>query len=174
VSSSPPPSEPRPALPITTSVLFANVANFFALGCGLGMARKAPGTVGTLLGVPLLWLMPQPLWLYLLVVVLLFIFGVWCCEKCSQHLGVHDHGGIVWDEVVGYLITMIALPKTFVWILAGFIVFRVFDIIKPWPISYLDKRIHGGLGIMIDDVLAGLFAAIALQAAYRILPILIT
>lgn len=154
---------------VPPKALFANVANFFALGMGLGLAPKAPGTFGTLLGIPVLLLMPENLWIYLVVLVLLYVFGVWCCDECSKYLGVHDHGGIVWDEVVGYLVTMIALPVTWQWMLAGFIVFRIFDILKPWPISWVDRHVHGGSGIMIDDVLAGVFAAVTLHGAYWLL-----
>jgi len=142
----------------------SGTANFIALGGGLGLAPKAPGTFGTLLGIPLLFLMPTNLAAYLLVVVLLFALGVWSCDACARNLGVHDHPGIVWDEVVGYLITMIAVPKTFLWVVAGFIVFRFFDILKPWPIGWVDKHVHGGLGIMLDDVLAAFFSLIAIQA----------
>ncbi len=153
--------------PVPVKALFASVANFFALGFGLGLAPKAPGTFGTLAGLPLLLVMPSTFGSYLLVVLVLFAFGVWCCDVCTRYLGVHDHGAIVWDEVVGYLITMVALPVTWPWMLAGFVVFRFFDIIKPWPISWLDRRVHGGLGIMVDDVLAGIFAAVTLQVVYR-------
>ena len=141
----------------------SGTANFIALGAGLGLAPKAPGTFGTLLGIPLLFLMPGNLMLYLVVVALLFVLGVWCCDVCAKNLGVHDHPGIVWDEVVGYLITMIAVPKTFLWVVVGFIVFRFFDILKPWPIGWVDKHVGGGLGIMLDDVLAAVFSLIVIQ-----------
>lgn len=154
---------------VSHNALFASLANFFALGCGLGLVKKAPGTFGTLLGIPLLLCMPDNAWLYLLVVVLLFLFGIWCCGSCANHLGVHDHGAIVWDEVVGFLITMFLLPVSIGWIIAGFVVFRFFDIIKPWPISVLDKRVHGGFGIMVDDALAGLFALVTLHVIHRLL-----
>jgi phosphatidylglycerophosphatase A len=143
----------------------SGTANFIALGGGLGLAPKAPGTFGTLLGIPLLFLMPSNIVAYLAVVVVLFTLGVWVCHACAKSLGVHDHPGIVWDEVVGYLITMIAVPKTLLWVVVGFILFRIFDILKPWPISWVDKQVHGGLGIMLDDVLAALFALIVIQAA---------
>ena len=146
--------------------LFASFANFFALGWGLGLAPRAPGTFGTLLGIPLLLLMPDNLVLYTGLVIVLFVFGVWCCEECSRYLGVHDHGGIVWDEVVGYLVTMIALPQSWLWLLAGFVAFRFFDIIKPWPIGWLDRHVTGGVGIMIDDIVAGLMAAATLHILY--------
>jgi len=154
---------------LSTKSLFAHPANFFALGGGLGLAPKAPGTFGTLLGIPLLFLMPQNLAAYLVVVLVLFAFGVWCCHVCARELGVHDHPGIVWDEVVGYLITMVMLPRTALWVLAGFVVFRIFDILKPWPISWVDRQVHGGLGIMLDDVLAAVFSVVVLQIAFRLL-----
>lgn len=138
-------------------------ACFFALGAGLGLSPKAPGTVGTLLAIPLLFLMPQSVLAYLLVVAVLFAFGVWCCDVCARELGVHDHPGIVWDEIVGYLLVMVAVPRTLVFVVAGFILFRIFDILKPWPIRWVDKRIHGGIGIMLDDVLAAVFAGLVLQ-----------
>ncbi|MDB4223730.1 phosphatidylglycerophosphatase A [Granulosicoccus sp.] len=143
----------------------SSTANFIALGGGLGLAPKAPGTFGTLLGIPLLFLMPANLVAYIVVVVVLFVLGVWCCDVCAKNLGVHDHPGIVWDEVVGYLITMMAVPKTFLWIVVGFAVFRFFDILKPWPIGWVDKHVHGGLGIMLDDVLAAVFSLIVIQIA---------
>lgn len=154
---------------IPPSALWANPANFLALGAGLGLAPKAPGTFGTLLGIPLLLLMPQDLSVNVLVVFVLFAVGVWLCDQCATSLGVHDHPGIVWDEVVGYLITMLAVPRTIGWIVAGFVVFRLFDILKPWPISWVDKQVKGGLGIMLDDVLAAVFAAIVMQIALRLL-----
>ncbi|MFK8078722.1 MAG: phosphatidylglycerophosphatase A [Granulosicoccus sp.] len=154
---------------VPVKALFASVANFFALGMGLGLAPKAPGTFGTLLGIPVLLLMPINFWMYVGALVVLYLFGVWVCNECSKYLGVHDHGAIVWDEVVGYLVTMIALPLTWQWMLAGFLVFRLFDIVKPWPISWVDRHVHGGSGIMIDDVLAGIFAAATLHTAYWLL-----
>jgi len=155
-------------LRIEPKAVLQSPANFFALGAGLGLAPKAPGTFGTLLGIPLLFVMPQSTVAYLAVVMLLFAFGVWCCHRCADTLGVHDHPGIVWDEVVGYLLVMVAMPRTAVWVVAGFILFRFFDILKPWPIGWIDKRIHGGLGIMLDDILAAVFSAIVLQIAFRL------
>jgi len=89
--------------------------------------------------------------------------GIYLCGKTADALGVHDHGGIVWDEIVGYLITMIAVPLDWKWVLVGFILFRIFDIWKPWPIKWVDSKVSGGLGIMLDDVLAGIFAAVGLH-----------
>lgn len=155
-------------LPIPPSAVIASPANFLALGGGLGLAPQAPGTFGTLIGIPLLFLMPDSLPYYLLVTLVLAIVGVWCCHVCARDLGVHDHPGIVWDEVIGYLITMVAMPRSVVWVLVGFMLFRIFDILKPWPIRWIDQRVEGGLGIMLDDVLAGVFAAICLQIIYRL------
>ena len=117
-----------------------------------------------MIAVPLYLLLVQlpPVW-YLLAVLLAFGFGVFLCEYTSRALGVHDHPGIVWDELVGYWITMIAVPAEWLWILVGFVLFRVFDIWKPWPVRIADKTLKGGFGIMIDDVLAGVYALICLH-----------
>jgi phosphatidylglycerophosphatase A len=152
---------PVRALPL--SAPFVSVANFFALGFGSGLAPKAPGTFGTLLGVAIFLITPASLTLYIAAVAGMFCLGVWCCHRCAIQLGVHDHPAIVWDEVVGYLIVMISVPRTLSWIVAGFVIFRFFDIIKPWPIGWVDRHIHGGLGIMLDDVLAAAYSAIVMQ-----------
>jgi phosphatidylglycerophosphatase A len=137
-----------------------------SLGLGLGAAPWAPGTFGTLLGIPCWWLMKDlPLALYLGVLALLFAAGVWACHYTARALGVHDHPAIVLDEVVGFLVAMIAAPAGWLWVVAGFVLFRLFDIWKPWPIRWLDSRVHGGLGIMLDDVVAGAYALAALQLA---------
>jgi len=144
--------------------VWRNPVHFLAFGLGSGASPKAPGTAGTLAAVPLWYLLAQtPLTIYLLLVLGAFVIGIWLCGRTSRDLGVHDHGGIVWDEFVGYWITMIAVPVDWIWALAGFILFRLFDILKPWPIGPVDRRIHGGLGIMLDDVLAGIMAAGVLQ-----------
>jgi len=148
---------------VTKAQLLANPANFLALGAGSGLAPKAPGTFGTVAAIPLFLLMPYSLPIYLLIVLLLFVLGVWLCDTCANNLGVHDHPAIVFDEWVGYLITMIAVPRSLALIALGFVLFRLFDVLKPWPIGLADKRVSGGLGIMIDDVIAGLFAAITLH-----------
>ena len=150
--------------------VWRNLWHFLAFGFGSGLAAKAPGTWGTLVGllfVPLLqmWVLP----LALAVILVATLFGVWLCGKVAEDLGVHDHGGIVWDEIVGIWITLILLPAHWTWWLAGFVVFRLFDIFKPWPISVLDRKVSGGLGIMLDDVLAAVFAAGVLLAAQWLL-----
>jgi phosphatidylglycerophosphatase A len=103
----------------------------------------------------------QPLALmpYLAVVALLFLVGIPICAHTANRLGVHDHPGIVWDEIVGYLVTMAFAPAGWLWVAAGFVLFRLFDIVKPWPIRWCDRKVHGGFGIMLDDLLAGVFAA---------------
>ncbi|MGD2117283.1 MAG: phosphatidylglycerophosphatase A [Chromatiales bacterium] len=136
-----------------------NPLHFLAFGFGSGLAPKAPGTLGTLAAVPLYWfLSPADLYWYLLVCVLVFAIGVPICGRASSDLGVHDHSGIVWDEIAGYFVTMIAIPQSLFWATVGFMLFRLFDIWKPWPISWLDRRVSGGFGIMVDDLLAGLMA----------------
>ena len=137
---------------------------FIAFGFGSGLSSKAPGTVGTLVGIPFVLVFAGlPNWAYLLVTALLFVFGIWLCGLASRKLGVHDHGGIVWDEIVGMMITMIAVPISWWTLLAGFVLFRLFDILKPWPIKVADERIGGGFGIMVDDLLAGLYALLVLH-----------
>lgn len=144
--------------------IFRNPVHFFALGFGSGCAPKAPGTFGTLAAVPL-YLLAQalPLWAYSLLTALGFVAGVWICGRAARDLGVHDHPAIVWDEVVGYFITMTAAPPGGLWIVVGFGLFRLFDILKPWPIRQADQRIGGGFGIMLDDLLAAVYAGLALQ-----------
>jgi len=148
---------------VTKAQLLANPANFLALGAGSGLAPFAPGTFGTIAAIPLAMLMPANLALYALVVVVLFVAGVWLCDACANNLKVHDHPAIVFDEWVGYLITMIAVPRSLWFLALGFVLFRIFDVLKPWPIGMADKRVSGGLGIMVDDVIAGVFAAASMQ-----------
>lgn len=153
------------------SSIWRNPVHFLAFGFGSGAMPFAPGTFGTLVAIPVFLLMaPLGLWAYLAITLLLAIIGVWLCHVTARDLGVHDHSGIVWDEIVGYLVTMIAVPQTWQMIVLGFVLFRIFDIFKPWPIGWIDKRVQGGLGIMLDDVLAGIFAALVLQMLLQIVP----
>ena len=136
---------------------------FLAFGFGSGLVPRAPGTAGTLAAIPLyLWFSQYPLTIYLVLVFLVSVTGVWICRQASARLGVHDHPGIVWDEIAGFLITMIPASDSWIWMVAGFVLFRLFDIWKPWPIAWADRELKGGLGIMLDDVLAGGFAAVIL------------
>jgi phosphatidylglycerophosphatase A len=143
--------------------LLRNPVLFAAFGFGAGLSPKAPGTMGTLVGIPVylvLGHLSQPLWWS--AVIMMCLFGIWICDRASKQLGVADHPGIVWDEIVGFLITMSAVSFSWINVLAGFLLFRLFDIAKPWPISYLDRHIKGGLGIMLDDIAAGICAATVL------------
>ena len=145
---------------VRSRVSLANPVHFLALGFGSGLAPKMPGTFGTLAALPLVVLLYYyaSFSVYLIVTILVSIVGVWICGRTADDMGVHDDSSIVWDEVAGMLITMLAVPLSWQTLLVGFMLFRFFDILKPWPISYLDRHVHGGFGIMIDDVLAGLFA----------------
>ena len=140
---------------------------FLALGFGSGLAPKAPGTFGTLAAIPLFLLLTllSPLF-YLFVVALLSIAGIYICGKAAEDVGVHDHPAIVWDEFIGFFITMFMIPVSWQSILVGFLLFRLFDIVKPWPISFIDKKMSGGLGIMFDDILAGAFALFIMQLIF--------
>ena len=145
--------------------VFSSPVHFLAFGFGSGLAPFAPGTFGTLMAIPLYLLISQlPILGYALITLLVCITGIWICDKSSRSLGVHDHSGIVWDEFAGYFVTMFMAPPGWPWIVIGFALFRLFDIWKPWPVSVLDKKVQGGLGIMVDDILAGFFALVCLQS----------
>lgn len=146
------------------SSVWRNPIHFLAFGLGSGAVPKAPGTFGTLAAIPI-WMLFADLNLgyYLALVLASFLLGVWLCGRTSSDLGVHDHGGIVWDEFVGLWITYLALPEGVSWVVIGFVLFRLFDILKPWPIGWVDKRVSGGLGIMLDDVLAGIMSLVCVQ-----------
>lgn len=148
-----------------------NPVHLLAFGFGSGVIPKAPGTWGTVVAIPIyLLIQGLPLIPYLVVVIAMTLLGIWLCHVTAKDLGVHDHPGIVWDEIVGFLITMIAAPSGWLWLLIGFVLFRLFDILKPWPIRTVDNGVEGGLGIMLDDVLAGIMALVCLQLlAYFIL-----
>jgi len=136
-----------------------NPVNFLAFGFGSGCAPKAPGTWGTVMAVVLYLPLQKLVFIdYVTFLVFTFCIGIWLCGNASKSLGVHDFGGIVWDEFVGYWLTMLVAPPGWVWILIGFLSFRLFDIWKPWPVSWVDAKVHGGVGIMLDDIVAGVFA----------------
>ena len=142
---------------------WSNPWHFLGFGFGSGLAKFAPGTFGTLAAVPLYLLLAQLPWLwYGIIVVLAFFVGIYICQRTSDDLNVHDFSGIVWDEFVGFWVTMFLIPFDWKWVVLGFVLFRLFDIVKPWPINYLDKYVKGGFGIMIDDVLAGMYAWLCL------------
>ena len=141
--------------------------HFLAFGFGSGLAPFAPGTFGSIPGVLLFWLtLDFGLYVQFGIAAALVLFGVSICGESARRLGIHDHGGIVWDEISGVYITLLAAPLTATgWTLA-FVLFRVMDIVKPWPIRDLDHRLKGGLGIMLDDLAAALYAVILL-GVYR-------
>lgn len=147
-----------------STVKLSNPVHFLAFGFGSGLAPKAPGTCGTIAAIPF-YLLLSHLSLPVYSIILLFasVAGVWLCGKTAKDLGVHDHPGIVWDEFCGYWFTMLAAPVGWLWVLLGFILFRLFDIWKPWPISFVDRRVPGGVGIMVDDLIAGLYSLIIIQ-----------
>lgn len=151
----------------TPAFLFAHPSHLLALGLGSGLAPRAPGTFGTLFAWPI-FLLIKPYFgelafgLFLLVA---FALGVAACERTGRDLGVADHGAMVWDEVVAFWLVLWLIPGTLAWQAAGFVAFRVFDIAKPPPIRWLDSRIKGGFGVMIDDIVAALFALVVLAAA---------
>ncbi len=137
--------------------------HFLAFGFGTGLAPFAPGTFGSLPGMLLFWLtLDFGLYVQSGIAVALVLAGTWLCGESARRIGVHDHGGIVWDEIAGMYVTLFAAPATITgWALA-FVAFRLFDIVKPWPIRDLDHSIQGGPGIMLDDLVAALYAAILL------------
>jgi len=139
--------------------------HFLSLGLGSGLAPFAPGTAGTVVAVLLyLPLSVLPLSTYVFVLVISSLLGIYFCQQTTNRLGVDDHPAIVWDEFVGFWITMFMAPTGWQWIVLGFVLFRLFDIWKPWPIRVIDHKVKGGLGVMLDDILAGVYALIILQA----------
>ncbi|PHZ59171.1 phosphatidylglycerophosphatase A [Photobacterium leiognathi] len=142
----------------------SNPWHLLATGFGSGLAKYVPGTMGTLAAIPFYLLLAQlPFGWYLVAVLVAALIGVKICTITSGDMKVHDHGSIVWDEFVGFWITMAIAPTvSWQWVFTGFILFRFFDMVKPWPISWLDKHVKGGFGIMVDDILAGFMAMIAL------------
>jgi phosphatidylglycerophosphatase A len=155
--------------PIPDSV-WQNPLHFVAFGFGSGTLPFAPGTWGTLLAIPF-YLIMQPLaWIpYLIVTLLVIIASIWICDQATRDIGVHDHPGMCLDEFAGYFVTMFCAPSGWLWIAIGFLLFRLFDIWKPWPIRQIDAKMSGGLGIVLDDVLAGVYSCILLQIIARVI-----
>ena len=149
---------------------FTNPLHFLALGFGSGAAPVAPGTFGTLAAVPVFLLLKQlPLVGFYISVGIICLAGIYICGRTAEDWGVHDHSAIVWDEISGFLITMSFAPLNLASLFLGFAWFRLFDIWKPYPISWLDKKVEGGAGIMLDDLLAGVYAALCLYLSLRLL-----
>jgi phosphatidylglycerophosphatase A len=172
LSSQEPPLEPdsgnTPEIPLdidarARSIAFDSVDGFLAFGFGSGLLTRAPGTMGTLAAVPIAILLALLDLNGYLFIVLSFLLGAWICERVTRRLGVDDYGGIVWDEMVGFWMVAAFVPFHWAWYLAAFTLFRAFDILKPWPISLLEEEFHGGFGIMIDDVLAAVYAIMILS-----------
>lgn len=150
----------------TFNFLLSHPAHFIALGFGAGLAPKAPGTFGTLAALPLFWLLQQtglnqPL--LLLVIAVSFALGIWACSVTGKNLGVSDHGGMVWDEIVAMWLVLAFTPASWLGWLIAFGLFRFFDILKPWPIRFFDVRLKNGFGVMFDDLLAALYALLIIK-----------
>jgi phosphatidylglycerophosphatase A len=153
----------------TPAFVFSHPAHIVAFGFGAGLAPQAPGTFGTLLGWAIAWAVPtESAGLLLVVAAALFLLGIWACEITGRHLGVADHPAMVWDEVVAFLVILAIVPRTYFWQLAAFVAFRFFDIVKPPPIRYLERRYGGGLGVMVDDIVAALFTLLLLALVKRL------
>lgn len=154
-------SKPQ-AVPVSRFNL-SDPVHLLATGFGSGLAPVAPGTFGTVAAIPFyLTFTLTPFYVFALFTLLTCIVGPYICGKAAADIGVHDHKAIVWDEFAGMFITLCFVPFSWTAVALGFVLFRFFDIVKPWPISYLDKHVHGGLGIMIDDIAAGVAAGISL------------
>jgi len=153
-----------------TKILLSSPLGWVGCGFGAGLSPKAPGTVGTLFAIlPYLWLREQSLAIYISVLLAAAALGIWAGNSLIAKLGKEDPGWFVWDEFVGFWITMLFAPPGWWWIAVGFVAFRVFDIAKPWPVSWADRKLKGGLGAMADDVLAGIYAAFTVFVAARLL-----
>lgn len=150
---------------------FSHPAHFVAFGFGAGLAPRAPGTAGTVLAWAIGWLVLRhyPPLALLACTPVLFVIGIWACELTGRHLGVADHGAMVWDEIVAFLVVLALVPDEPRWQAAAFALFRAFDITKPPPIRSFERRWHGGLGVMFDDLLAAAYALIALAIVKRLL-----
>lgn len=155
--------KPVPDRAAIKKVALGSPSGLLAFGFGSGLSPFAPGTMGTVVAIPFVFALKSlgvpGFWIALL---LLFLLGIQICGHVSRKLGMHDHGGIVWDEMVGYWLAIAFVPLQWHWLLAAFVLFRFFDIYKPWPIRHLDRQVSGGFGIMIDDILAALFTIIVL------------
>lgn len=154
----------EPAVKPGWPFLFSHPAYLLAFGFGSGLARKAPGTFGTLVAFPMYWYLAPRLSdpAFLLVLIWCFAIGVWVCDKAGKTLGQADYGGIVWDEIVAFLLVLFFTPPGWLWSMLAFVLFRFFDITKPPPIRYFDSNWHGGLGVMFDDLLAAGYTLLCL------------
>ena len=153
--------------------LFGHPAHFIALGFGIGLVPVAPGTFGTLLALPMFWLLGPHLdptgWL--IVLGFMYVGGIWVCDRTGRDLGVQDHKAIVWDEVVAFLFVLFFTPPTPLWQAVAFALFRFFDIVKPGPIRYIEARFRGGFGVIVDDLAAAFFTLVLLSAFKLLAPV---
>jgi phosphatidylglycerophosphatase A len=154
----------------TFKLLISHPIHFLSLGFGTGLAPKAPGTWGTVMGLPLFWMIKDySIATQLGVIAALFLIGIYLCDVTGKALGVSDHGGIVWDEIVAMMLVLTFAPVHVLWWFFAFVLFRLFDIWKPFPIGQIDAKVKGGFGVMLDDLLAAIFAIVLLKAALWIL-----
>ena len=140
-------------------------AHFVAFGFGSGLAPLAPGTAGTLFAIPAYWLI-KPFYTdfeFLLLIAAAFALGVWACARTGRDLGITDYGGMVWDEIVAFWLVLLMVPGEFLWQLSAFVLFRIFDIVKPQPIRFFDATLKGGFGVMFDDLIAAFYALFVLS-----------
>lgn len=147
-------------------------AHVIALGAGAGLVPGAPGTAGTLLAFPLYWALAKYCAAPTLLVLLAFGFalGMWACGRTGRALGAHDHGALVWDEIVAFMLVLVFTPAGYLWQAVAFVLFRVFDILKPPPIHYFDRKLKNGFGVMFDDLLAAFYALLVLAVARMLFP----
>ncbi len=166
ITSLPADYSPRRQTPLKPDITFVHVrlAHFIAMGAGVGLIRFAPGTFGTLAAIPLFQLLDsilEPVSV-LLIIDVFFILGIWACAVTGRALNSPDHSGMVWDEIVAFMLVLFFTPTFWVWQLAAFLLFRFFDIVKPSPIGYLDSKLKGGFGVMLDDLLAAFYTLLCL------------
>lgn len=167
------PPKQRPAVAPTFGWLRHSIHRLFSFGFGIGLIKVAPGTFGTLLAL-LLWIpisMIENAYITGLIILVAFVYGVYCSRKTSNDLGVKDYSGIVWDEIVAFWLVLFVIGDDYntpVWMLLAFVLFRLFDILKPWPISQVDRKLAGGLGIMLDDIIAALYSLFVFALVVRI------
>ena len=154
----------------TVAFAASHPAHMIAFGFGAGLVPYAPGTAGTLLAWPIGWFLAgsYPPMVVLVAIAALFLVGIWACEVTGRRLGVPDHGAMVWDEFVAFLLVLAVVPRGLDWQAAAFILFRAFDIAKPPPIRWFERRFHGGFGVMFDDLLAAAYTLLVLAAFKRI------
>lgn len=139
------------------------------MGLGSGLSPFAPGTAGSLAALPFAWYLKLlPLWAYGAVLVLATVLGFYVCDVVGKRLSVHDHGSIVWDEFCGMWLTLMVVPQSYFWFVVGFFVFRFFDIVKVWPANWFDRQCPNGVGVMMDDIMAGLWSALVLWGLYQL------